>query len=1090
MEAFMGIQWHLRAFVMPAVVVGVLLAAVPASGQYMYLDSDGDGTHGPGDRINGLNVPTTVEVWLDTAHNRDGTPATCDTQDGPMTLSSYQFILHGTGGTVQYVSFRNLMPFNVEFGFARDSTDFTSGYGASFSLNPGLYHLGTLVVTGKTGTPALQFAASTPVSVLAVTAFGTQCAGNDFDNTYKLGTDWYDTDGLSPVGGPDRAPWVTAPATQTVIEGTPIIFTVTALDPDADPIQTLTATPLPPEATFTTASDNASGSFSWWPGYDAAAGSPYLVVFTAQNALVGMDTTKITVTNVDRPPELTAPATIHADENTLVTFQVLASDPDGDPIASLTAVIPEDASFTVAPGNASGTFAWTPGYSVGGGGLPVFVRFIARNGAIGQAGTDIYVNNVDRPPAVVAPASQSVDEALSLAFTVSASDPDGQAIGSLSAAPLPPGSTFTPGAGNVSGTFHWTPSPGQAGSYAVTFTASNAMSGSATTVITVVGGIDHAPVVTAPVNRFVSEGALVSFTVTASDPEGDEILSLTAAPLPPGAVFEPLAGNTSGALSWTPRYTQAGEYSIVFTASNALTGTATSQIVVLNVDGPPVVTAPSSVSGQEGSLVSVYVEVADPDGDPIDFLTAESLPAGSSFTAGPGNTSGSFVWTPSVGQSGNYLITISAKSACRAEVVSGVAQAICATGTATVTLAIAHADRPPVVTAPPTQTVSEGAPLSFTVTASDPDGQAITSLTAAPLPSGASFGVAPDATAGTFSWVPEFSQAGTYQITFTASDLLSGSAVSSITVADVNRAPVANAGGPYSGVAGVPVSLDGSDCSDPDGDALTFSWDFGDQSGGTGATVLHTYSAEGEYKITLKVVDAGIPQLTASAGAAATIAAAYPARIFTYGAKNKKIRVGGAQSSRIWCAEVEPIASSFICSSVIPSSLVMMYSGKTIAAQSSKTVTAADLDGNGIQEITVCFKQGDFTSLGFPSGTSNVVVALQGELVSGGRFGGDLSVQVVNETDDLVASVSPNPLNPAGTLTFTVTRAGSVRVTVFDLNGRLVRTLMDESNLGKGFYDLAIDSRGAGGEGLSSGVYFYRIETAAGAIGGRFTILK
>ena len=122
-----------------------------------------------------------------------------------------------------------------------------------------------------------------------------------------------------------------------------------------------------------------------------------------------------------------------------------------------------------------------------------------------------------------------------ITFTVSAADPDGNAITNLVAAPLPAGATFTKNAANTSGTFSWTPSFTQAGSYNVTFTASNALSGSATTAITVTN-VDRAPVVTAPATASGAEGSLLTVNVTAADPDGDAIF-LTAAPLPAGATF-------------------------------------------------------------------------------------------------------------------------------------------------------------------------------------------------------------------------------------------------------------------------------------------------------------------------------------------------------------------------------------------------------------------------------------------------------------------------------------------------------------------------------------------------------------------------
>ena len=72
---------------------------------------------------------------------------------------------------------------------------------------------------------------------------------------------------------------------------------------------------------------------------------------------------------------------------------------------------------------------------------------------------------------------------------------------------------------------------------------------------------------------------------------------------------------------------------------------------------------------------------------------------------------------------------------------------------------------------------------------------------------------------------------------------------------DSNWEPVVDAGGPYEGFAGEPVQFDGSDTYDPNYDDLTFSWDFGDGSKGSGKTPKHTYDEPGTYTIKLTVTD-------------------------------------------------------------------------------------------------------------------------------------------------------------------------------------------------------------------------------------------
>ncbi|HET9250682.1 MAG TPA: putative Ig domain-containing protein [Candidatus Eisenbacteria bacterium] len=656
----------------------------------------------------------------------------------------------------------------------------------------------------------------------------------------------------------DRAPLATAPATASGSEGTLLTFGVTASDPDLDPITSLDAAPLPPGATFTPNGANTSGTFDWTPSF-TQAGS-YNVTFTASNALSGQASTAITIANVDRAPAVTAPATASGPENALLTFGVSASDPDGDPIASLTAApLPSGATFTANGANTSGTFDWTPTFTQAGS---YNVTFTATNALSGGASTAITITNVDRAPLATAAATASGSEGTLLTFGVTASDPDGDTISSLTAAPLPSGATFTPNGSNTSGTFDWTPSFTQAGSYNVTFTASNALSGQASTAITI-ANVDRAPAVTAPATASGAENALLTFTVTASDPDGDPIASLTASPLPSGATFTPNGAKTSGTFDWTPSFAQAGSYDVTFTASNALSGQASTAITVTNVDRAPAVTAPATASGPENVLLTFTVTASDPDGDPIASLTAAPLPSGATFTPNGANTSGTFDWTPSFAQAGSYNVTFTASNAM--------------SGQAPTAITITNVDRAPLATAPATASGSEGALLTIGVTASDPDGDTISSLTAAPLPTGATFTPNGANTSGTLDWTPSFTQAGSYNVTFTASNASSGQASTAITIADVDRAPgvtaQATASGPENALLTFTVTA-----SDPDGDPIasltaaplpsgaTFTPNGANTSGSFDWTP--TFAQAGSYNVTFTASNA----LSGQASTAITIA--------------------------------------------------------------------------------------------------------------------------------------------------------------------------------------------------------------------------
>ena len=86
------------------------------------------------------------------------------------------------------------------------------------------------------------------------------------------------------------------------------------------------------------------------------------------------------------------------------------------------------------------------------------------------------------------------------------------------------------------------------------------VSGSSVSVTVADGtvSIDQPPVLNAIGNKSVNEGGTLSFTISASDANGDE-LTYSASNSPVGATFNP----ATRAFSWTPGYSQAGVYANV-----------------------------------------------------------------------------------------------------------------------------------------------------------------------------------------------------------------------------------------------------------------------------------------------------------------------------------------------------------------------------------------------------------------------------------------------------------------------------------------------------------------------------------------------
>jgi len=108
-----------------------------------------------------------------------------------------------------------------------------------------------------------------------------------------------------------------------------------------------------------------------------------------------------------------------------------------------------------------------------------------------------------------------------------------------------------------------------------------------------------------------------------------------------------------------------------------------------------------------------------------------------------------------------------------------------------------------------------------------------------------------------------FQEAGNYTITLTVNDFNghTPSIVKTISVGD-NLAPegldMDIAG---SRVVGEELTFTGT-AVDPDGDTLTFDWDFGDDEMDTGEQVVHTYASTGNFTVTLTVSDTAGHQLS------------------------------------------------------------------------------------------------------------------------------------------------------------------------------------------------------------------------------------
>jgi hypothetical protein len=152
---------------------------------------------------------------------------------------------------------------------------------------------------------------------------------------------------------------------------------------------------------------------------------------------------------------------------------------------------------------------------------------------------------------------------------------------------------------------------------------------------------------------------------------------------------------------------------------------------------------------------------------------------------------------------------------------------------------------------------------------------------------------------------------------------------------------------------------------------------------------------------------------------------------------------------------------------------VITVSGATLGADPI-------VEGNGIIAILTFAITGNDASFELQHMTARTWDNHEVEIVNnpGSYTDNDDLINVVPD-ENYLGSVFPNPFNPSTTIQYGLKDAGNVRLSVFNSRGQLLRTLVNESK-SAGTYQIGWNGRDNNGRQVSSGVYFFRMETREG----------
>ncbi|MBR8538062.1 tandem-95 repeat protein, partial [Carboxylicivirga sediminis] len=482
-------------------------------------------------------------------------------------------------------------------------------------------------------------------------------------------------------------------------------------------------------------------------------------------------TIQITISADNDGPVFTSSPVTTATEDALYTYNITATDVDGQPINFAITTNPGWLSLD-DNGDGTATLSGTPiNDYVGNNGVVISVSDGTANTT--QAFT-INVVNTNDAPVFTSTATTAANEDELYTYNVVTNDVDGQTP-SITLT-TNPGWLSLDDNGDGTATLSGTPTNDHVGNNSVTLTASDGITSTEQNFTISVSNVNDSPVFTSNPPTSATEDAPYSYDVIATDVDLGETPSFTLT-TNPGWLTINDNGDGTATLTGTPTNEYVGNNNVTITASD---GTANVQqpfiINVINTNDAPVFTAfnpPATIA--QGTLYDYTITTSDDDGD-IPDLSMQQGPAWLNFVDENDGTATLF-GTPSNSDVGSYTIIIRADD-----------------GTTTTDesfdITVTNVNDDPEFTSTAILSVNEDEEYNYPIIVTDPDSDAIT-LTAPTKPDWLTFTDNTDGT-GSLIGTPTNANVGTHNVILIAEDPNGGGDIQNfnITVVNVNDAPV------------------------------------------------------------------------------------------------------------------------------------------------------------------------------------------------------------------------------------------------------------------------------------------------------------